>query len=882
MMKEYKYDVSLVIATYNSDMFIDECVNSLLKQNYDFEKIEVIFVNDGSTDKSSDICHKYSEKYKNIKVIDKENGGVSSARNTGIKAAKGKYIMILDADDFLSKKSIKKLVNFMDENEEDIDLAAYTIMNYRHSDKKITNHYRNQFYSKGTGVYDLKEYPYISQTTVNVIFKNEGKKNQLYDEEMHYGEDEKYDTGIVMKKEKIGFVKEATYYYRKHGNGQASEQLKNPLYCFDSIIEYYTSFFEKYQDKSGKVPPYVQGLFLNCLRWRIAGDIILPYAKEDKEFDLAMKRLQKLIDKLDVKIINGHPKMDKYHKFYLINLKQAKITTEVKDEHFTIKHNNDTLEEANRVALKVNRFKIKNNKLYILGYIRSIILLYKEPILYYVTVSKNGEKTKKKLDLFKSNHSLYKTKMEVTKILGFELEIDIADIKEVYFETEIDKKTLYCNYEFSTFTPFNKRLRLKSYIVEKKAIKFNGKGFNINQQNIINTLQANIFRYALMIIKKPSAIVDRVKYKKYANDEIWLYCDRVGIFDNAYLQFKHDIKINDGVKRYYIIDEDLENNNSYFSEEEMKKYVVRKNTKKDLYLHLACNKILTSFSTVSEYSPYTQREYKFYNDITNYDLIYLQHGVLYANLTKMYSKEFIEIDKIIISSDFEKNNLINNYNYTENDLILTGMPRFELAEEKVEKKNKILLAPSWRTYLIQDPPVRGKRNPLEKIFLSSKFYNEINNIINDKKLNELLKKNNIELDLKLHPIFSVYNEYFKTDCSNINVVTEKVNEQEYSLFITDFSSYQFDFAKIETPIIYFLPDKEEFASGLHNYRKLDLSLEKDAFGDVTYTAKDLSECIKYYIENKFKVKDKYKKRMNNFFIKNNNIMNDIYNNLKNN
>ena len=104
-----KYDVSIVIATYNSEEFIPECMNSILKQTHPFKKIEVLFINDGSKDNSSKVCHEYADKYENVKIIDKENGGVSSARNTGIKIAQGKYIMILDADDFYSKNTIKNL-----------------------------------------------------------------------------------------------------------------------------------------------------------------------------------------------------------------------------------------------------------------------------------------------------------------------------------------------------------------------------------------------------------------------------------------------------------------------------------------------------------------------------------------------------------------------------------------------------------------------------------------------------------------------------------------------------------------------------------------------------------------------------------------------------
>jgi len=92
--------VSVVIPIYNVQDYLTKCLNSLYDQLND--TIEVILVNDGSTDNSLEICRKYAEKYPNTIVIDKENGGLSDARNVGTEAASGEYIYYLDSDDWLA------------------------------------------------------------------------------------------------------------------------------------------------------------------------------------------------------------------------------------------------------------------------------------------------------------------------------------------------------------------------------------------------------------------------------------------------------------------------------------------------------------------------------------------------------------------------------------------------------------------------------------------------------------------------------------------------------------------------------------------------------------------------------------------------------------
>lgn len=873
-----KYDVSIILGVYNVEEYISEAIESLINQEYDFSKIEVILVNDGSPDNSEEIIKNYTKKFDNIKLVNKENGGISSARNAGIKVSQGKYIMILDPDDYLSKETVKNLVTFMD-NHPETDISTYTMINL-FPDGRETQHFRNKFFPDGTKVYDVNDFPYISQACVNIIYRNKYQDNILYKEGMTYGEDENYNTKVIMEKGKIGFVSDATYYYRRHGDGQASEVLKNPLYCFESILNNYEYFFNKYKNVDGSIPKYIQGIFINCIRWRINEDELLPYYQDSIEFDKSMERLYKLIRQLDIEMISNNPSMDKYHKFYIYKIMGIEPEVKLENEHFVISHKGKILEEAKRVALRINRFKVDKNKLSIVGYIRSIILLYKPFKLYSITIDNDGKETKTELSLKDSVYSAYKSNMRTTDIYAFDLTLDISNIKDLYFIVEIEGKTLYCNYEYSQYVPFFKKFHIKSYSTDDKVITKNYRGFEFKKKNILNNIYYNAIRKAMIICKYPYALGYRRASKKLKKERIWLYCDRKGIIDNAYYQFKHDIEKKDGIKRYYIIDDEPNKMKKYFTPKEMKENIIIKNTKEDIIYHLAAEYIITSFGSLYEYSPYYLRDYKLYNDITQYKLIYLQHGILYANLPKMYSKESTEIDKIVISSEFEKNNFINNYNYNSEDLIMTGMPRFGLKNEKITKKKKILYAPSWRSYLIQDRPVNGVRPLTEKAFLNSKYYNEINSLFHNEKLSQELKKNNIQLEIKMHPIFKEYAKFFKENLSNIKIVDEINNEKEYSLFITDFSSYQFDFARLKTPIIYFVPDETEFKAGLHSYRKLDLPLE-EAFGDVVKNAQELEKEILYYVKNDFKIKKEYETRCKKFFVKESNPQEKIYQELLN-
>lgn len=126
--------ISVIVPIYNVEKYLRRCIDSILSSDY--KDLEIILVNDGSLDNCLDICKEYQSKDERIKVIDKENGGLSSARNAGLDLAKGEYISFIDSDDYISSDYFSFMLKNMEETNADISVCGH-YMAYENG--KITN-----------------------------------------------------------------------------------------------------------------------------------------------------------------------------------------------------------------------------------------------------------------------------------------------------------------------------------------------------------------------------------------------------------------------------------------------------------------------------------------------------------------------------------------------------------------------------------------------------------------------------------------------------------------------------------------------------------------------------------------------------------------------
>lgn len=144
--------VSVIVPIYNVDSFLEKCIDSIINQTY--KDIEIILIDDGSTDNSGDICDKYADKYGNIKTIHQENAGVSEARNLGISVAEGEFIICVDSDDIIERNMIEEMVSCINDDV-NVVLCAVDLFN-THYYKERRN--RIQSYIKKNGIIDIKEF----------------------------------------------------------------------------------------------------------------------------------------------------------------------------------------------------------------------------------------------------------------------------------------------------------------------------------------------------------------------------------------------------------------------------------------------------------------------------------------------------------------------------------------------------------------------------------------------------------------------------------------------------------------------------------------------------------------------------------------------------
>lgn len=147
--------VSIVVPIYNVEEYLEKCLDSLVEQTY--KNIELILVNDGSTDRSLEIAERYAEKYQQIKLITQKNGGLSKARNTGMKLAEGEYLCFVDSDDWLELDTVQEIITFMEKD--DLDLCLFGANGYLLDEKGLQRQSEGDYCysSKCKGIYSGKE-----------------------------------------------------------------------------------------------------------------------------------------------------------------------------------------------------------------------------------------------------------------------------------------------------------------------------------------------------------------------------------------------------------------------------------------------------------------------------------------------------------------------------------------------------------------------------------------------------------------------------------------------------------------------------------------------------------------------------------------------------
>lgn len=366
---------------------------------------------------------------------------------------------------------------------------------------------------------------------------------------------------------------------------------------------------------------------------------------------------------------------------------------------------------------------------------------------------------------------------------------------------------------------------------------------------------------------------NNAKYK-----DIWLISERgTEAKDNGYWMYKYIRENHPEINVHYIIDKSYKNDY-----EKVKKFsnIIEFKSLEHKIAFILSNRVISTH--IGYVEPWSYKLYKMILDRTNKKkYIFLQHGVIYNDLSEYLNKSTTKIDKFITSTIGEYNSIANTkeYGYYDGEVVQTGLARFDNLHNN-KPKNQILLMPTWRKD-ITNPSYSKDKGIDDSIFLNSKYYSVYSSLLNSEKLKNILIENNIKLIFYPHYEIQQYVKYFNVN--NDYIVIAKKEEYDVqqllmdsNLLVTDYSSVFFDFAYMKKPIIHYCFDK------LNHYKTGYFDLEKDGFGKIISEEDELINQISQYIENKFSIEPNYEEKINDSFtVRDNKNCERIYDVIKN-
>ncbi|WP_338470688.1 CDP-glycerol glycerophosphotransferase family protein [Niallia sp. XMNu-256] len=869
-MNEFKRDFyfSIVMAVYNVEEYLEEAIESLLKQTLNFEKyVQLILVNDGSLDNSKDICIKFKKKYPaNVVFIDKENGGVSSARNAGLDKAVGKYINFLDPDDKLSPKTLENVYKFFEEKGNGIDVVSIPIFWF---DQAKGKHLLNYKYTSNRIINILKEYKSIQMSSSSSFVRKSAIGNIRFNESLKYGEDAEWLNKIILTKCEYGVVKNARYLYRKRSTQTSATQrsLNDKDYYLHSLNNFSFSLINVSLEKLSFVPEYIQYMLMYDLQWRLNNNQIgtLMNAEETNQFLL---KLRELLGFINDEVILAQTHLNLQRKNYLLRIKYNQSYNEF--YHQFISPNNAALLHDNKVMnilgdnrLAIELINIEGYELLVEGHFTS---LFENEEIKLVALFGNRLYEAESVDRFYKDVNVFGE--TINKAKGFKFKIPLSIVEEngesIQFLAQIKE----------TKVPLNVIFASKSFISAKGYSYYKKNGYIISYNNKINKIIIEKSNLRLLLrkelaLQKQLFKINKIGSRKamlvrliflireyFSKQPIWLFMDRVNkADDNAEVLFEYSIKQNDDIKKYFVINKDCED---YVRLKQIGKVIPYGSRKHKMYMLLA-DKVISSHADEFIVNPFGKMK-KYYKDLLNFDYIFLQHGITKDDISDWLNKYKKNIRLFITAANKEYESIVNgHYDYDKKEVVLSGFPRFDKLKD--EDKKRILIMPTWRSNLVAKiNPITGERqyNPL---FKESTYFKAFNDLLKNKELINAAKENDYKIVFFPHPNIMQQLSDYQID-SSIEVADINSSYRNHfnqsSILITDYSSVAFDFAYMKKPVIYYQFESNHLEQGYFDYEKM-------GFGTVLKESKDVADRIIEYMNNECEMENKYKERVNQFY-----------------
>jgi glycosyltransferase involved in cell wall biosynthesis len=819
---------TIVTAVYNVARYLPEFIDSIEKQTFPLDRVQVIAVDDGSEDDSLVLLKDWADRHPDlVTVLVKENGGQGSARNLALDEAVGEWITFTDADDMIDPGYLSVVDAFLTAYPQSTMVATNRIFYLDQTGELVDRHPLKHMLT-GDRLVDLNRFPEFFHGAGNAaFFRREiiSRETLRFDVRVQpIFEDGHFCVRYLLAAQAalVGFLESAIYIYRRRADGTSTVQtgLRNPG-RYTAVPKYaYLDVLKRGAAATGRVPEWLQNMVLYELSWYFSQDKAMSGAETAARGDVAVEFLQILKEiaaLLDPEVIEGFGirRFDREWRDIMIH----SFSGESWCTPYVVLQDYDEAKRMVRIAYR------------------------------YV-----GERPTEQV-LRRGR----RVRVRVGKIRAHE-----------YFEHTLLNERI-------AWVPADSSLRvvLNGNPVEVRRWWPGRVSRAVRPAEIETAFKAGESAFKLRPKRPKSELtwrevatqrLARTRLVQRAFGDAWVLIDRVhDADDNAERLFRHLRKRRRDINAWFVIERGTPDWNRL--RKDGYKRVIPHGSLRWQLLMLNCLHLISSHADLQVDRP--DEVLKLRKGTWKYT--FLQHGVIKDDLSRWLNPKRLAL--FITSTPQEYASIVKDntpYSFTTKEVKLTGMPRFDRLRElgasiKVDKRDLILVTPTWRHWLNAPADLTTHRRTISDDFFESEYAEMWLGFLRNDQLRLLAQKHNLRIGFLPHPNVQpvlpqldlpAHVEPFTFAGQDIQRLIARA-----AVMVTDMSSMAFNAAYIDRPVVYFQFDAERVLSGAHVGRRGYFSYERDGFGPVTETIDETVSAVASIAANDMRPSVEYRRRI---------------------
>jgi len=803
---------SLLVAAYNVERYLGQFIDSVERQTFPLDRVEVVVVNDGSTDGTLQLLEAWQKRRPElVTVISKPNGGVPSTRNAGLERATGEWVTFTDPDDVLDERFLAEVDAFLRKRPDTMMVATNRVV-ISDATGLQSKHALHRHFLKG-GVNRLRDLNHdtghFHGHAASTFFRNDQitQAGLRFEERLRASFEDGHFCNIYLlhvPEPLVGYLPRAVYNYRKRDDRSSQMDVSwlDPG-RFTDVLEFgYLALLRDAAARYGSAPSWVQGMVIYELSWffRMNERMFAPTAAYGETLERFHELFRQLCEELDETGI------------------QTYRATTLKPEWREIlqyAYADDAWRTPYAVVDKVDPSQRLMR------------------VRYRYTGEPPTERWSVSSKWVDPVHQKVRDVPFFGRTLLYEriVWLPFGTLRAVLDGRDVDLRTSEPRPPDHRLTP----------TMIKRGLEPDGRAVVSKPDQPLSMADRAIIRLARTRI-----------VRKYFGDA-WVLIDRVfNADDSAEHLFRYLCGHRQGINPWFVIQRGTPDYRRL--RKDGYRRIVPHGSLAWKLLMLNCAHLISSHADDVVVRPAAIRRLA----EPRWRLTFLQHGVIKDDLSTWLNRK--DIDIFVTSTRAELESVAGDhtaYPFTTREVKLTGLPRFDRILEEgrrfpPDERDLIVIAPTWRNWLSTSEPVVSGRHTVSEEFRDSQFAREWTAVVNSREVAELADRTGLTVALLLHPNFQATGKL--DTLPHVRTLSfEGQNVQEIfaraRVLVTDYSSMFFNAAYIERPVVYFQFDRDLVNAGWHAGRRGYFDYERDGFGPVTLTVDEAVTAITKIVES---------------------------------